>query len=65
MLFESTMLVYPSQCIYSSSLSLFVSTATTALVQIIGNILSSESNENFVTEDNLYLEVEENTEWQT
>lgn len=49
-----------------NSLSLFISTATTALVQkIIGNILSSESNENFVTEDNLYLEVEENTEWQT
>ena len=48
-----------------SSLSLFVSAATTALVQIIGNILSSESNEYFVTEDNLYLEVEENTEWQT
>lgn len=48
-----------------SSLSLFVSAAKTALVQIIGNILSSESNEYFVTEDNLYLEVEENTEWQT
>jgi hypothetical protein len=48
-----------------SSLSLFVSAATTSLVQILGNILSSESNENFITEDNLYLEVEENTEWQT
>jgi hypothetical protein len=48
-----------------SSLSLFVSAATKSVIEIIGSILSSESNEYFITEDNLYLEVEENTEWQT
>jgi hypothetical protein len=48
-----------------SSLSLFISSTTRTIVEALGNLLSSESNENFITEDNLYIEVEENTEWQT
>jgi len=47
-----------------SSLSLMVSSATRTIIEIIGNILSSESNEYFITEDEVYLEVEENSEWQ-